>query len=67
MVQAMKEANSGVYCGPLRLLAMEVYDSVNQQVASHRLCPGGTCMCMFQSYKSAVLAQRMQAAVPTSL
>lgn len=30
----MREAKSGVYCGPLRLLAMEVFDSVNQQVAS---------------------------------
>lgn len=29
----MREAKSGVYCGPLRLLAMEVFDSVNQQVA----------------------------------
>ena len=30
--QAMKAASSGLYCGPLRLLAMEVYDSINQQV-----------------------------------
>ena len=35
MFQAMREANSGVYCGPLRLLAMEVFDSVNQQVWRH--------------------------------
>ena len=34
MLQAMREAKSGTYCGPLRLLAMEVFDSVNQQVAS---------------------------------
>ena len=27
--QAMKRAKSGVYCGPLRLLAMEVYDVLN--------------------------------------
>lgn len=33
-LQAMREAKTGVYCGPLRLLAMEVFDSVNQQVAS---------------------------------
>jgi ATP-dependent RNA helicase SUPV3L1/SUV3 len=26
---ALKEAWSGVYCGPLRLLALEVYDSLN--------------------------------------
>ena len=28
----MKEAETGLYCGPLRLLAMEVFDSVNQEV-----------------------------------
>lgn len=28
-IQRFKEASSGVYCGPLRLLAMEVFDSVN--------------------------------------
>lgn len=28
-LQRFKKASSGVYCGPLRLLAMEVYDSVN--------------------------------------
>ena len=26
---AMRRAKSGVYCGPLRLLAMEVYDELN--------------------------------------
>lgn len=26
---AMRKASSGVYCGPLRLLAMEIYDSCN--------------------------------------
>ncbi len=28
-LRAMKSAASGVYCGPLRLLAMEVFDSCN--------------------------------------
>lgn len=28
---AMKHASSGVYCGPLRLLAMEVYESCNRE------------------------------------
>lgn len=28
-LQAFKAAEKGVYCGPLRLLAMEVYDSTN--------------------------------------
>ncbi|PSC71656.1 ATP-dependent RNA helicase mitochondrial [Micractinium conductrix] len=28
-LQAMRAAKSGVYCGPLRLLAMEVYDTCN--------------------------------------
>ena len=32
LLQAMKEAETGLYCGPLRLLAMEVFDSVNQEV-----------------------------------
>lgn len=27
--QAMREAPTGLYCGPLRLLAMEVYDELN--------------------------------------
>ena len=35
LAQAMREAKSGIYCGPLRLLAMEVFDSVNQQVGPH--------------------------------
>ncbi len=29
--QAMKAAEEGVYCGPLRLLAMEVYDECNAE------------------------------------
>lgn len=41
--QAMKEAETGIYCGPLRLLAMEVFDSVNQEVCltaiSQTQCP----------------------------
>ena len=28
-LRAMRAAPSGVYCGPLRLLAMEVYDELN--------------------------------------
>ena len=30
-VQAMKAADQGVYCGPLRLLAMEIYDECNAE------------------------------------
>lgn len=30
-LQAMQRAETGVYCGPLRLLAMEVYDTCNQK------------------------------------
>ncbi|DBA92452.1 TPA: hypothetical protein ACH3X1_002686 [Trebouxia sp. C0004] len=30
-LKAMKEAETGIYCGPLRLLAMEVFDSINQE------------------------------------
>lgn len=30
-LQAMTAAKSGVYCGPLRLLAMEVYDTCNAE------------------------------------
>ena len=29
-LKALSTAPSGVYCGPLRLLAMEVYDELNQ-------------------------------------
>ena len=28
-MRALNRAQSGVYCGPLRLLAMEVYDECN--------------------------------------
>ena len=28
-LQAMRSAAAGVYCGPLRLLAMEVFDACN--------------------------------------
>ena len=34
----MKEAKTGIYCGPLRLLAMEVFDSVNQEVCHPPHC-----------------------------
>jgi len=37
-LQAMKEAETGIYCGPLRLLAMEVFDSVNQEVCHPPHC-----------------------------
>jgi ATP-dependent RNA helicase SUPV3L1/SUV3 len=30
-LQAFKSAGSGLYCGPLRLLAMEVYDRMNAE------------------------------------
>lgn len=30
-LQAMAKAQTGLYCAPLRLLAMEVYDSLNAQ------------------------------------
>lgn len=30
-LQALKNAQSGVYCGPLRLLAMEIYDRLNAE------------------------------------
>lgn len=29
LMQRMMQASSGVYCGPLRLLAMEVFDTCN--------------------------------------
>ena len=38
-MQAMKAAKSGLYCGPLRLLAMEVYDSINQEVITRLIYP----------------------------
>ena len=37
----MKEAKTGIYFGPLRLLAMEVFDSVNQEVCH----PPHTAVC----------------------
>jgi len=37
---AMRGASSGVYCGPLRLLAMEVYDSCNSDGTSCNLVTG---------------------------
>ena len=36
-------ASSGVYCGPLRLLAMEVYDNCNVEGTYCNLITGGGC------------------------
>ncbi len=30
-LQALRAAKRGVYCGPLRLLAMEVYETLNTE------------------------------------
>ena len=40
-LQAMRAAKSGVYCGPLRLLAMEVYDTCNADGLYCNLVTGG--------------------------
>ena len=40
-VQAMNAAESGLYVGPLRLLAMEVYDETNLQGVYCDLITGG--------------------------
>lgn len=44
---AMRSAESGVYCGPLRLLAMEVYDELNALGTHCNLTTGTplTCHC----------------------
>ena len=39
-VQAMKAAEAGLYCGPLRLLAMEVYDALNAEGTPCNLVTG---------------------------
>jgi hypothetical protein len=45
---AMRAAKSGMYCGPLRLLAMEVYDELNAggtfcNLTTGALAPASTC------------------------
>ena len=39
--QALKAAKSGIYCGPLRLLAMEIYDQLNADGLFCNLLTGG--------------------------
>lgn len=39
-LQRLREGEQGVYCGPLRLLALEVYESLNQQGAITNLVTG---------------------------
>jgi ATP-dependent RNA helicase SUPV3L1/SUV3 len=39
-LQSLKAAPSGLYCGPLRLLALEVYETLNQQGAITNLVTG---------------------------
>ncbi len=34
----MRDAKSGVYCGPLRMLAVEVHQKMNEQVKSLSVC-----------------------------
>jgi hypothetical protein len=43
-LEAFKRARSGIYCGPLRLLAMEVYDRMNSEGTYCNLITGaGFC------------------------
>jgi ATP-dependent RNA helicase SUPV3L1/SUV3 len=39
-LRALKDAHSGVYCGPLRLLALEVYESMNMDGVETSLMTG---------------------------
>lgn len=48
-LQAMRAAESGVYCGPLRLLAMEVYDELNATGTYCNLITGECPLCRTQS------------------
>ena len=34
-LEALKNSNSGVYCAPLRLLALEVYEKLNETLPAH--------------------------------
>lgn len=43
--QAMSSAQTGLYCGPLRLLAMEVYDSLNAGGTLCNLLTGKPAAC----------------------
>ena len=47
-LQAMRAAESGVYCGPLRLLAMEVYDELNATGTHCNLITGECPLCRAQ-------------------
>ncbi|WP_304012828.1 hypothetical protein, partial [Cylindrospermopsis raciborskii] len=39
-IQRLKESPSGVYCGPLRLLALEVHDTLNAEGVFTNLITG---------------------------
>lgn len=40
LLQALKAASTGVYCGPLRLLAVEVFDRLNAEGVACDLITG---------------------------
>ena len=50
-LQRLKEAKVGAYCGPLRLLALEVHELLNREgvytdLVTGQVCPPRTCLSM---------------------
>jgi ATP-dependent RNA helicase SUPV3L1/SUV3 len=53
-LQALKAAESGVYCGPLRLLAWEVYDQLNVADVPCKLVTGQEVLPAFEKNQEVV-------------
>ena len=58
-LEALRKAKSGIYCGPLRLLAHEVYERLNGlsvdgvPVDADASKPGGVCVCVLCVFERA--------------
>ena len=54
--QALRKAKNGVYCGPLRLLAMEVAEQLNAEGIYCNLLTGECCVLHREIAMALVLA-----------
>lgn len=62
--QALRQAKSGIYCSPLRLLAMEVYDQLNSDGLYCSLLTGACCWpgaCSCSAHGRCILPHEMRA------
>jgi hypothetical protein len=45
-IQQLKQAATGMYCGPLRLLALEIHETLNNEGVFTNLITGQVCVCL---------------------